>query len=159
MCWKKLKELSKSCHDASLFYLKLVVVFIFLYSGALKAFNPASAVQAFQGFGFPGFLGPIVGWVEVIASLLVLFNRYERLGGYALSAIIIVAILGVQLPGAFAAGKLTAGLGRDLLLLGAIPLVSMKPSSEGKAEGKAATASSKKRGKPKTKKRGRPRKA
>ena len=75
-------------------------------------------MDKFVAMGFPGFLGPIVGIAEVIAAILIIVGIWHAWANYALAVIILVAIVGVQIPGAIKAGKfLTAGLERDLLIL------------------------------------------
>lgn len=95
-----------------LFLVRLAVVFIFLWHGLPKALDPSAAALKFESMGFPGFLGGIVGWLEVIASIMVLAGYYHTLANGILAIIILVAILGVQLP-----QGVVAGLERDLLIL------------------------------------------
>lgn len=102
----------------SLFLLRLIVVLIFLYHGFPKATDWSMASDKFVAMGFPGFLGPIVGIAEVIASILILVGYWTPFASLVLAVIIFVAIVGVQIPGAVKAGKfLIAGLERDLLIL------------------------------------------
>ena len=56
----------------------VAVVFVFLWHGIPKAFNPAMAMEKFVSMGFPGFLGPIVGWAEVIGGVLLLIGLYHK---------------------------------------------------------------------------------
>lgn len=58
--------------DYALLILRLATVFVFLPHGIGKALDWPMATSMFAGMGFPGFLGPITGIVEVIASLLLL---------------------------------------------------------------------------------------
>ncbi|MFQ5621472.1 MAG: hypothetical protein ACE5FT_06535 [Candidatus Nanoarchaeia archaeon] len=62
--------------------------------------------------GFPGFLGPVISVLELVAALLVLVGSWFTYANYMLAAIIAVAIIGVQIP-----KGVTAGLERDLLLV------------------------------------------
>ena len=102
----------------SLLGLRMVIAVIFLYHGWPKATQWGMAMEKFVGMGFPGFLGPIVGIAEVIGAVLIIVGIWHAWANYALAGIIIVAIVGVQIPGAIKAGKLlTAGLERDLLIL------------------------------------------
>lgn len=96
----------------SLLLLRLSVVFVFLWHGIPKAFNPAMAMEKFVSMGFPGFLGPIVGWAEVIGGVLLLIGLYHKYANYVLALIIAVALIFVQAP-----KGVTAGLERDLLIL------------------------------------------
>lgn len=108
----------KELKQWSLLGLRLVIVAIFLYHGLPKATQWGMAMEKFAGMGFPGFLGPIIGILEVIAALLVLIGIWNAYANYLLAAIIVVAIVGVQIPGAVEAGVLLpAGLERDLMIL------------------------------------------
>lgn len=98
----------------SLLLTRLFIVFIFLWHGVPKAFNIQWAMDKFVGFGLPGILGPIIGWVEVIAAILVLVGFWHKWANLALAAVIIGAIVTVQLP-----KGVTAGLERDILILAA----------------------------------------
>lgn len=109
--------------NATLLALRLIIVFIFLWHGLPKATDWAMATEKFAGMGFPGFLGPVVGIVEVVAAVLILIGLWQAWANYALAVIIIAAIIGVQLP-----KGVTAGLERDLLILaGAFVLASHGP--------------------------------
>jgi putative oxidoreductase len=115
----------KHLKDIGLLFTRLVLVFIFLWHGIPKAFNPSMAMGKFAGMGFPGFLGPIVGWVEVVAAVLILIGLWHKWATLALGIIIVVAILGVQLK-----NGVTAGLERDLLILAAtITLMGFGPGT------------------------------
>ncbi len=92
--------------------LRLVIVFVFFWHGIPKAFSIEIAMQKFEGMGFPGFFGPIIGWFEVIGASFILVGFQNKWANLLMAAIIIVAIVGVQIP-----KGVTAGLERDLLLL------------------------------------------
>lgn len=106
--------------DYSLLLLRLMVVFIFLYHGVPKALNWSLAAEKFVGMGFPGFLGPITGIVEVITSVLILLGLYNKISNLVLAFIMAGAIAGVHIPASVAAGTVTAGLERDLMLLAGV---------------------------------------
>ena len=97
--------------------LRILLVAIFLYHGLPKAIFWSMATTKFIGFGLPGFLGPITGIVEVIASILLLFGRYWKITNLVLLFIIAGAIFTVQLPKFLADINNVAGLERDLLIL------------------------------------------
>jgi putative oxidoreductase len=106
-----------SFQEYSLFLLRLVIVAIFLYHGYPKATQWSMAIEKFEAMGFPGILGPVVGIAEVVAGGLLLIGLFSRWSSIVLIAIIAVATVGVQIPGAIEGGKLlTAGLERDLLI-------------------------------------------
>ena len=97
--------------------LRLLLVAIFLYHGLPKAIFWSIAMDKFIGFGLPGFLGPITGIAEVIASVLLLFGRFWQASNLVLLFIIAGAIVTVQLPEFIEDAKKVAGLERDLLIL------------------------------------------
>jgi len=95
-----------------LFSVRAALALIFLWHGVPKAFSPDVGVEKFVNMGFPGFLGPIVGWVEVVGSILLVVGWGTRWASLVLAGVIAVAILGVQLPQGY-----QAGLERDLMIL------------------------------------------
>ena len=101
----------------ALLTLRILLVAIFLWHGGPKAIFWSAAMDKFVGFGLPGFLGPITGIVEVIASVLLLFGRCWRMTNLVLMFIIAGAIATVQLPKFLADINNVAGLERDLLIL------------------------------------------
>ena len=103
---------SKTSQDIILFLLRVTVAFVFLWHGIPKAFHIEMAIHKFETMGFPGFLGPVIGWVEVVAGFSILVGFQNKNANLLLAAVIIVAIVGVQAP-----KGITAGLERDLLLL------------------------------------------
>ncbi len=100
-----------------LLLLRVAVAGIYLYHGLPKALDWSMAATKFEAMGFPGFLGPTIGIVEVIAATLILVGAWHRWANYALAGVITVAIFCVQVPATMTAGKLVPGLERDLLLL------------------------------------------
>lgn len=112
----------------ALLILRIVLVLIFLYHGVPKAIFWSMATAKFIGFGLPGFLGPITGIVEVIASVLLLFGRFWRITNLVLLFIIAGAIATVQIPNFIADSSKVAGLERDLLILvGHLTLLAFDP--------------------------------
>ena len=108
--------------------LRILLVLIFLYHGVPKAIFWSVASEKFVGFGLPGFLGPITGIVEVIASVLLLFGRFWKITNLILIFIIAGAIATVQIPNFLADASKVAGLERDLLILvGHITLLAFDP--------------------------------
>ena len=103
--------------DYSLLLLRLMIVFIFLFHGIPKAINWPLAAQKFVDMGFPGFLGPITGIVEIIVSVLILVGLYTKISSLVLAFIMAGAIAGVHIPASFEQGTVTAGLERDLMIL------------------------------------------
>ncbi|ELS01352.1 putative membrane protein [Xenococcus sp. PCC 7305] len=112
----------------SLLIIRLTLVAIFLYHGLPKAIFWSMATEKFVGFGLPGFLGPITGIAEVVASVALLFGRFWKASNLVLLFIIAGAIVTVQLPGFLENAKKVAGLERDLLILvGHITLLAFPP--------------------------------
>lgn len=103
---------TEKAKEVILFGLRLVIVFVFLWHGIPKAFGIEMAMEKFEGMGFPGFLGPIIGWLEIIGAAFILVGFQNKLANLLMAAIILVALVGVQIP-----KGITAGFERDLLLL------------------------------------------
>ena len=111
--------------------LRILLVLIFLYHGVPKAIFWSAASEKFVGFGLPGFLGPITGITEVIASVLLLFGRFWKITNLVLLFIIAGAIATVQIPNFIADASKVAGLERDLLILmGHITLLAFDPTGK-----------------------------
>ena len=98
---------------------KLLLVAIFLWHGIPKALDPPFAIDKFVGYGLPGILGPITGWVEVIAAPLLYVRAAQRGAIVVLATIILGALITVQLP-----NGITSGLERDLLILAALGVLA-----------------------------------
>lgn len=108
---------SNQTTEIALFVLRWIIISIFLYHGIPKAINWGFAAEKFVGFGLPGFLGPITGIAEVVASGFLIVGFQNRWVNYLLMFIMAGAIATVQLPGAMKALEYTAGLERDLMIL------------------------------------------
>ena len=112
-----------SLRPASLLLTRIVIAAIFLWHGIPKAFDIPAAMEKFAGFGLPPVLGPITGWVEVVAGSLLLIGLFHRYAAIALLAIIIGALVTVQIP-----NGITAGLERDLMIFaGLVLLIAIGP--------------------------------
>ena len=121
----------------ALLTLRIALVLIFLYHGLPKAILWSLATEKFIGFGLPGFLGPITGAAEVVASVLLLFGRFWRINNLILMFIIAGAIATVQLPKFLADSSQVAGLERDILILvGHLTLLAFPPQRKVSALGK-----------------------
>jgi len=118
----------KQFSNYALLALRILLVLIFLYHGVPKAIFWSAAMEKFVGFGLPGFLGPITGIVEVIASILLLFGRFWKITNLVLIFIIAGAIATVQIPNFIGDASKVAGLERDLLILvGHLTLLAFNP--------------------------------
>lgn len=91
-----------------------IVALIFLWHGVPKAVDWPAAMDKFVGFGLPGFLGPVTGMVEVVASAMLLLGVGHRVAAGILMVVISGAIATVQIP-----GGISVGLERDVLILAA----------------------------------------
>ena len=98
----------------------MVIAAIFLIHGLPKLLNIAGTMSFFSSLGFPAFMGPVVGIAEVLAAIALIVGIWHRRATYVLGLILVVAILAVQLPGAFRAGAFTPSLERDILLLSGV---------------------------------------
>ena len=101
----------------------LAAAFVLIYHGLPKALDPAMAMEKFESMGFPGALGPVVGWAEVVASIMIVTGWKAKWGTLAMIVVIAVALLVVQLP-----NGVTAGFERDLLLLAVLISLYMQGS-------------------------------
>jgi len=116
--------------DYALLILRLMTVFVFLPHGFGKALDWGMATNMFSAMGFPGFFGPIIGIVEVVASIGLLLGVFTRWTSLAFLAIMAAAITGVHLPASIAGGSATPGLERDVMLLaGALVLMAFGPGA------------------------------
>ena len=100
--------------------MRLVVALIFLWHAVPKALYLAWSMEKFVGFGLPGFLGPIVGWIEVIAAVCLILGFWNTWTNLLLAALILGAIVSVQLP-----KGIQAGLERDVLILASTLALSL----------------------------------
>ena len=108
----RLPERLDSLRPVVFLLARLLVAVVFLYHSLPKALDVSMAYAKFVGFGLPGALGPVIGWVEVVASVLLVAGYRPRWAALVLAAIILGALLAVQIP-----GGITASLERDLLIL------------------------------------------
>lgn len=105
----------KKFSDYSLLFLRIVIGAVFVYHGWPKLFSQPELL------GLPGFVGFLVGIVEVVFGVLILLGVGFPWVTYPLGVVILVALFFMQLP-----KGITAGSERDLIiaavlfLLGAI---------------------------------------
>lgn len=111
--------------DIILLLVRLLIAAIFLYHGWPKATDWQMASSKFEGMGFPGFLGPTVGIIEVVSSLLLILGWLNSLGSILLMGVIVVAIVAVQISQGW-----VPSLERDLqVLLLLLVLLTFGPGS------------------------------
>ncbi|MEJ2153345.1 MAG: DoxX family protein [Gemmatimonadota bacterium] len=104
---------------ASLLLTRVVIASVFLWHGIPKAFNIAAAMAKFAGFGLPPILGPITGWIEVVAAPLLLLGLFHHTAVFSLLVVIVGALVTVQIP-----NGVSAGLERDLMILTGLALLA-----------------------------------
>lgn len=97
--------------DISILVLRLTIAAIFLWHGFPKVIGPEAAMGSFVGIGLPGWLGPITGWVEVLAGIMLAAGFRHRWAAGALLVVIVGALVTVQIP-----GGMSSGLERDVLI-------------------------------------------
>ena len=95
---------------------------IFLWHGVPKAIDSGAAIDKFVGFGLPGWLGPITGWAEVVASAMLVLGFKHRWAVSALLVIIAGALVTVQLP-----GGMSSSLERDALVFVGLLVLLAEP--------------------------------
>jgi putative oxidoreductase len=101
-----------SLTQTSLLLTRVLIAGIFFWHGIPKGFDIPGGMEKFAGYGLPPILGPITGWVEVIAASFLVLGLFHAAAALLLCAVIIGALFTVQIP-----GGISAGLERDLLLL------------------------------------------
>ena len=108
----KFESLLENQRALALLSIRVLVAFVFLWHGLPKALDFPMAMDKFIAIGLPGFLGPITGWVEVIASAMLIVGFMTREAAIVLAIVILGALITVQFP-----GGMSAALERDLLIL------------------------------------------
>ncbi|RME52336.1 DoxX family protein, partial [Candidatus Woesearchaeota archaeon] len=98
-----------------------VVGLVFLLAGLGKVMNMQGASSAFMKMGFPGFFGPLVGWIELIGGVLLIIGLFSRVASFVLALVMLVALLKVHLPGYFGSWNIVAsGVALSLSLFAAL---------------------------------------
>ena len=105
----------------ALLFFRLVIAAIFLWHGWPKAIDPSAAVEKFTRMGVTPWLGPIVGWAEVVAGLALAAGFMHRWACAVLLVIILGALATVQIP-----GGISSGLERDVLITASLLVLMME---------------------------------
>lgn len=105
----------------ALLALRLVVAAIFVWHGYPKILSPDGSIAFFSGLGIPGWLSPIVGWVEVLAGATLASGFMHRWAVAPLLVIILGALVLVQIP-----NGMQSGLERDVLITVSLVLLMME---------------------------------
>jgi putative oxidoreductase len=108
--------------DIALLALRLAIAGIFLWHGVPKAIDAGFAMEKFAGWDLPGWLGPVTGWAEVVASGMLLIGLKHRWAVLTLLVVIVGALVTVQIP-----GGVTAGLERDAMVLVGLLVLLTEP--------------------------------
>ncbi|MBI3333999.1 DoxX family protein [Candidatus Pacearchaeota archaeon] len=116
--------------SSMLLILRLYLAFVFLWHGIPKLLDIAGTMGFFVTLGLPGFVGIVVGIVEVLFGVFMLLGFWFPVTPYILSAVIVGALGLAQIPGAVLRG-FGAGIERDILIL--ISLVVLAAFGPGKA--------------------------
>lgn len=103
--------MNKEWQNVSLLALRIIVGVIFVYHGWPKLFTSPELL------GLNGFVGFLVGAVEVLFGILLILGTGFPWATYPLMVVILVALAFVQIPGCFAKASLTSGFERDFLIL------------------------------------------
>lgn len=106
-----------ACPDAGLLSVRLGLAAVFITHGAMKLAAVSATMAMFVKMGMPGWLGVVVGLVELLGGVAMLLGVYMKYAGYALAAVMVGAILAVKWKMGFVSGwefdfvLLTASLG------------------------------------------------
>lgn len=79
--------------DAGLLSVRLGLAAVFIAHGAMKLATVTATMAFFEKMGMPGWLGVLVGGVELLGGAAMLLGVYMKYAGYALAAVMIGAIL------------------------------------------------------------------
>ncbi len=90
--------------DAGLLSIRLGLAAVFITHGAVKLASVAGVMAMFVKFGMPGWLGVLVGVVELLGGAAMLVGAYMKYAGYALAAIMVGAILTMKWKMGFSGG-------------------------------------------------------
>jgi putative oxidoreductase len=63
-----------------------VVAFVFISAGAFKFLDPETTRANFEGWGYPGWFGFVIGAVELLSGGLILWPRLASYAGTVLVA-------------------------------------------------------------------------
>lgn len=85
----------------SLLVTRIVLALVFLWHGINKLMDVEGTMGGFEGMLMSGlgWLGPVVGAVEVIAGILLLTGLWYKYGAWAIIVIMAGATVFVKLPG------------------------------------------------------------
>ncbi len=111
----------------SLTVARVLVGLLFVYQGWQKVIDPASVSGFFQSLGLFGFLGPVVGYLEVIAGILLIVGLWTTWASITIGVIMVGALVLVQFPNN---GFIDGLFGRDMLILAITFVLASNGSGE-----------------------------
>ena len=92
------------CPAAGLLSVRLGLAAVFITHGAMKLATVAATMAFFVKMGMPGWLGVVVGLIEILGGVAMLLGVYMKYAGYALAAVMVGAILAVKWKMGFVGG-------------------------------------------------------
>jgi putative oxidoreductase len=107
-------DCGNGCAAWILTVLRVVLGAIFLYHGIPKLLNMSGTMGFFSSIGLPGWLGVIVGVVEVLAGIALVLGAWSRWASYATVVVMAGAIIWVHLVHW---SGISGALERDVLIL------------------------------------------
>lgn len=90
--------------DAGLLSVRIGLAAVFITHGAMKLASVAAVMALFVKLGMPGWLGVVVGLIELLGGAAMLLGAYTRYAGYALAAVMVGAILTMKWKMGFVGG-------------------------------------------------------
>lgn len=97
-------KMKLDCPDAGLLAVRIGLAAVFITHGAMKLATVATTMAMFEKMGMPGWLGVLVGIIELLGGAAMLLGAYVKYAGYALAAVMIGAILAVKWKMGFVGG-------------------------------------------------------
>jgi uncharacterized membrane protein YphA (DoxX/SURF4 family) len=107
---------------------RIIIGGIFIVAGWMKVADMAATIGYFHTMGIPNFLAYAVGYIELIGGALLVIGLWECIAAFALSVIMIVAVVLLSRPLGF--GASFQNIMPALAVLGG--LIALMPSGAGK---------------------------
>ncbi len=116
-------------HDVPMLVLRIAVGIIFIVHGWQKVSEPAKFSGFFMMQHFPAFMVNVVGYVELVAGVLVLLGLWTSIAAVPLAIIIATALFYVKGGAVFRAFNVPV-FELDLLLLASLVVIFCKGSGK-----------------------------
>lgn len=97
-------KMKLDCPDAGLLAVRIGLAAVFITHGAMKLATVAATMTMFEKMGMPGWLGVLVGIIELLGGAAMFVGAYVKYAGYALAAVMVGAILAVKWKMGFVGG-------------------------------------------------------